>query len=135
MSRTEEHTLQRLLPLLLPLQLCWFFVLAATFTYCFGSEPCLFQSFCVWCWARALGVSLLLFSFNVPEVGAVFCCEFVKRDAESRFFACVFFIFPLFFRGFPLVFLLILVELPLVVLLFRLPSVCRMRMLCMFARI
>lgn len=45
---------------------------------------------------------------------------------------------PLFFRGFPLVFLLILVELPLVMLLFllfRFPFVCRMRMLCMFARI
>jgi len=48
-----------------------------------------------------LGVSLLLFSFNVPEVGAVFCCEFVKRDAESRFFASVFFHFsPLVFSGF-----------------------------------
>lgn len=82
-----------------------FFASSPTFTYCSGSKPGLFQSFCVWFGAlllplfcvSTLGVSLLLFSFNVPEVGAVFCCEFVKRDAESRFFARVSLFFAIFF--------------------------------------
>lgn len=36
------------------------------------------------------GLPVCLFAFNVPRNRDVFCREFVKRDAASRFYVCLF---------------------------------------------
>lgn len=37
-----------------------------------------------------VGLPVCLFAFNVPRNRDVFCREFVKRDAASRFYVCLF---------------------------------------------
>lgn len=40
--------------------------------------------------AVVVGLPVCLFAFNVPRNRDVFCREFVKRDAASRFYVCLF---------------------------------------------